>query len=63
MLENIAKTKYTIRQPEFYTGRQKAIALDRQVVEPGERVEILITDDTPPIREKAAPKIDPDSKN
>lgn len=63
VLENIAQTRYTIRQPEFYTGRQKAIALDRQVVEPGERVEILIADDTPPIREKAAPKIDPDSKN
>jgi hypothetical protein len=60
---NITQAKYTIRQPEFYTGRQKAIALDRQVVEPGERVEILITDDTPPIREKAALKIDQDSKS
>ena len=62
VLENIAQTKYTIRQPEFYTGRQKAIALDRHVVEPGERVQILIADDTPPIRETRAPKLDPDSK-
>ena len=62
-LENVTQTKYTLREPEFYTGRQKAISLDRQVIEGGETVQVYIVDDAPPAREKPAATIDPDSKH
>lgn len=63
VLENVTQSKYTLREPEFYTGRQKAISLDRQVIEGGETVQVYIVDDSPPVHEKPAAIIDPDSKN
>lgn len=61
LLENTTPRVYTLRQPEFYTGRQRMIVFDRQTVEPGGIVEVFVVDDTPMMPAYAAPKIDPES--
>jgi len=61
MLENTTPRNYTLRQAEFYTGRQRMIVFDRQVVEPGAVVEIYVVDDAPVLPARVAPKIDPES--
>jgi hypothetical protein len=60
-LENTTSRTYTLRQPEFYTGRQRMIVFDRQVVEPGAVVEIYVVDDTPVTPARGAPKTEPAS--
>ena len=61
VLENTTPRNYTLRQTEFYTGRQRMIVFDRQVVEPGAVVEIYVVDDAPSVPARVAPKIDPES--
>lgn len=61
-LENTTPRNYTLRQAEFYTGRQRMIVFDRQVVEPGAVVEIYVVDDAPILPARVStPKIDPES--
>lgn len=61
VLENMTARNYTLRQSEFYTGRQRMIVFDRQVVEPGAVVEIYVVDDAPAFPARVTPKIDPES--
>lgn len=63
VMRNDSKTKYTMRQEEFYNGRQKLIVFDRNVVEPQDRAQLCVVDDTPviPPSAPAAPKITPES--
>lgn len=61
VLENTTPRNYTLRQAEFYTGRQRMIVFDRQVVEPGAVVEIYVVDDAPVFPARVTPKIDPES--
>ena len=64
-LVNTAGHKYTLREQEFLTGVQKAIALNREVVESGEEVVVYLLDDAPPEppKPKPEPKVDPDAKS
>lgn len=63
VMANGSKSKYTMRQEEFYNGRQKLIVFDRNVVEPQEQAQVCVVDDTPvvPPSAPAAPKITPES--
>jgi len=64
-LMNTSGHKYTLREQEFLTGPQKAIALNREVVDSGEEVVVYLLDDAPPEppKPKPEPKVDPDAKN
>ena len=55
---------HTAEEQEFLTGVQKAIALNREVVESGEEVVVYLLDDAPPepLETQAEPKVDPDAK-
>lgn len=63
VMSNQSKSKYTMRQEEFYNGRQKLIVLDRNVVEPQDQAQVCVVDDTPASAPSApaAPKITPES--
>jgi hypothetical protein len=64
-LLNTSAHKYTLREQEFLTGTQKAIALNREVVESGEEVVVYLLDDAPlePPKPKPESKVDPDAKS